>query len=675
MKGRIEGDEKCQHFPIGEWKSLHDFKELADYLHDFIGRKINEEDEIKEFEYEKHTLLDVNYDELEKNFKSQKKELDVTKILRKQFVSDVDKTVVKNPSPEMVEKEIEQEEEGQSIKQEKEVSSEKEKEISPDEVTRVMNAKSDIILAQEEAKKFELESLEKPEGENAAIPEKKEKFKKKKIINKKRITPIVAFSIFVVFYFLLFDDGNESGINPKSFEIKIPVAYKFENKRMASKFFQQGRNFYQKGDYLNKLKAMEKFYLSVSHQYRRNEALGYLIKTYAELYPNVLEKNKNKSAINLHKIVQTAASKQLKDVNITLGSAHFYHHIHKHETAIHVIENYLRVSPPSKKLFCLYLDVLIAAEKLTKGKKAFEKVKSIVEEGKSVPIEAYFSMSKFYVFNEEQEKAFDIIKRGIKKHPDSIGLLMDFAHLHIKKLESLELSLKDPIFLRELSRLVKILKLAEERKLGQSPAYYARYLEFRGVVRAIQGDSQTAAKLFEISLSINDSQRLRGKLATLTSGGGKAAEKLILENKIIDLMKKSKNALKNKKWKRAFSYVLEAVEYNKNYIPAQLLLVDIQKRRGHYDDAIRSLNELKKTYRKNKYIHVKLVETYLQVKKFKDAYQNIIEMNRMPELRKTSEFASLQGKYFLGKKMDCLLPNGSKRVFLGILLKRVIILS
>ena len=662
LKGHLSGDEKCQYFPVGDWEPIQKFEELFNYIYKIIeqnpsGKNIEDNiDKIDEFEYEKQTQININYDELEKEIESKNNELEETRIIHKKPVVDIDKTIVKNYSQEPVESKQKDDEEIMETLEEP--VEKKETDVGEDDATKISNIRKDMEIVQAEADAFELESKQKIEEKQKNEKKefvKKNKFKKIKIPEKKKMTPIIAFAIFVVFYFILFDDGSESGkINPKTFNVKIPVSYRVENKNKAIKFLNSGKKLYQKGNYINKIEAARHFYLSVSHQYRNNKALGHLIRVYAELYPNVLKENKEKAAINLYKIIQTAASKQLKDINITMGAALFYHHIDKHETAIYIIENYLRLETPSKKLFCLYLDVLMAAEKLHKAKKALAQVENIVKANKNVPVEAYISISKFYLFNEEQKKALEAIKEGIKKYPRSVPLLLHLAKLKVKEIESLELSLKDPIFLKELSLFVKILKLIEEYKAENSPAYYAKYLEFVGLVSAIQGDVKKAVKLFKVSLAINNSPGLRSKLATLNLEGGNAAKKLILENKVLDLMKKSKNTLKERNWKQAFAYALEAVEYNENYLPSQLLLVEIQRKRGYYDNAIKTLIDLKKSHDKNKEIYVKLIDTYLDVKKFKNAFQNMVEMNRIPKLGKTAKFASLQGKYFLKKENDLL---------------------
>ena len=663
LKGHIDGNEKCQYFPVGDWGLFQEFKELSDYIYKIEDQKLHDEnvaDEIEEYKYEKQTQIDINYDDLDKGIDPPQQDVEKTKIVQRKSLVNIEKTLVKHPQQKDLKEKVHKEE---KPSEKQPVQLEAEEQVSMDADTKVLNARSDMALVKEEAESFELES-DRVADENKKREKRgseKNKLKKIKITSKKKMTPIVALAIFVLVYFLLFDDdGNSGKINPKTFNVKVPVAYRVENKSKASRLLNSGTEYYNKGGYLNKLKAAEYFYSSVSHQYRNNVALGYLIRTYAELYPNVLEKDKRASAINLHKIIQTAVSRRLRDINVTMGSAYFYHHINRHETAIHIIENYFRVNAPSKKLFCLYLEVLIATERLTKAQKALEQVRNIVGAGQNVPVEAYVAMSKMYLFEEEEGKALNIIKEGIKKHPKSVPLLLQLAGLKVKELESLELSLKDPIFLKELSLFVKILKLIEKYRAENSPAYYARYLEFTGLVSAIQGDSETAAKLFKISLNINNSHQLRGKLATLSLEGGKAAEKLILENKIIDFMKKSKKALKEKKWKQAFSYILKAVEYNENYIPAQLLLVRIQIKRGYYDDVMKTLQELNKKYKKNKDIYVMLVDAYLKMKRFRDAYQAIIEMNRTQKLGQTPEFASLQGRYFLKKENDLLASKWFK---------------
>ena len=85
IKGRIQGDELCQTFPVGSWKTIRDFDELENLILDIAKNNITLEtlrksleskpdpidpnDIPKEFEYQKKTNTKIGYKELKEKFK------------------------------------------------------------------------------------------------------------------------------------------------------------------------------------------------------------------------------------------------------------------------------------------------------------------------------------------------------------------------------------------------------------------------------------------------------------------------------------------------------------------------------------------------------------------------------------------------------------------------------
>ena len=164
LKGHMEGEEKCQYFPVGDWAPIQEFKELFDYLHEIVDKDFgkNDFDEVKEFEYEKKTQIDIDYSELEKKIiSSDKKNFEETRIVRKKPSADIDKTIVKN----VQQQKLESEPENKIEKEEEEAESpeEKEEQVNVDAHTKVFNPRSDMEIVQKEVEKFEMESARKME--------------------------------------------------------------------------------------------------------------------------------------------------------------------------------------------------------------------------------------------------------------------------------------------------------------------------------------------------------------------------------------------------------------------------------------------------------------------------------------------------------------------------------
>ena len=114
-------------------------------------------------------------------------------------------------------------------------------------------------------------------------------------------------------------------------------------------------------------------------------------------------------------------------------------------------------------------------------------------------------------------------------------------------------------------------------------------------------------------------------------------------------MKKAKNAVKERKWETAFINAIKASDLDSSYIPSQLLLGNIQVRRGYYEDAISTFNRMKKEYPLNKRINIYLVEAYIKAFKLNKAE---IELRTIAQSKLSDSyiFYSLQAKYYLRRE-------------------------
>jgi tetratricopeptide (TPR) repeat protein len=313
-----------------------------------------------------------------------------------------------------------------------------------------------------------------------------------------------------------------------------------------------------------------------------------------------------------------------------MGTALFYMNLKKYHTAIKIIENYLRVSKPSVKIYAVYLDVLVRAGDLVKAKPVFDKLTSI----KKKPVEAYLVMAKYLELDEKHSEATELLKLAGQLHPTSVAVLLDYSKQVLRE--------------ENFKKYKKILGVIKALKAEQSPVFYSRYLESLGILSAVRNKNELAVKYFKKALTISESNELRSKLAALEIGGSENVEKLIVESKIVELLRKSKIYIKESKWNRAFSTAIEAADMDENYIPAQLLLADIQIKRGYFASAIKTLLELKKDWPIHNRINFILINAYISSFKLSEAKRQISILSQSKFVN-SAEYASLLGRYFVKK--------------------------
>src|SRR5690606_40423015 len=94
----------------------------------------------------------------------------------------------------------------------------------------------------------------------------------------------------------------------------------------------------------------------------------------------------------------------------------------------------------------------------------------------------------------------------------------------------------------------------------------------------------------------------------------------------------------------AFVFAIEAVDLNPLYIQSNLLLVDIQVKRGYYSAALKTLLRLKKQYPANLEISTRLIEAYVSSFRFNDAINTINEFAQVEDAVNTPAYASMLGR-------------------------------
>ena len=573
-KRHISGAEDFQKFPGGKWGKLSLLPELQKILN-----SEKKPEEIKEKTKQIHAE-DINYDgETPAQFnelkfskeslaskestkpeipkypeeeESDDEEMNKTQLARTRPViqDDSDKTII-NPLNINIKKQEEEKKEevveevpvDEPTVEESDVIEEKDEKtemlnisnLLPEIKSEVSEAESEFDIArrieQEDHDKKIEEMIKDEEDDDEDEDEDDDESVKKK----KRMKPIVAIAFLAVIWFLFEDDGGEKGLSvPRSLRIEFPISGEFLDEEKSSKEYEKGMNSYLQGTYEARILAANHFKKSLFNKYKDNPALGQIILTYAELLPNT--SNMREAGNTLYKLIKIARSKQLKDINVSMGTALFYYHFKKFYTSKVILENYLRVSKPSVKYLGYYLMILLEVGDLTKAKQLYGKLLNI----KNKPLNVYISLSRYLDVIEERDKAYQQLIDARKVYGKSVLLL----------LEELKYTLRE----QDYKKFARILKAIERFKAEGSPVYYAKWLENMGVLKVLQNKAEQANKYFKLALKIKESDELRSKLSTLEMGGSNSTDSLILESKIIDLMTKAKKAKREKKMETGFFF-------------------------------------------------------------------------------------------------------------------------
>ncbi len=529
-------------------------------------------------------------------------------------------------------------EEEERVKTKKEEDEKKKKEDEFESPTRILTAgdlKNLNDIDVEEKVGNEEESEEEDDDDEDKIEEEKKK-KRKKLI-------IIVIGIIAIYLLFFADGGNkEKKITLVVPQILFPISFEKESIEKRIKLYSKGVKEHKKQTFSSKIKASLIFREALENNFDKDKTLSKLFVTYAEIFSDVPNNKKQKAGNILFKISEISKTKLLKDSDTVYATALLYYNFDKHQAGIKIIENYMRVSKINVKLMSLYLKILVKIGVVDKGRKVFDKLKDL----KNKKIDTYLSLYGFLIINENYTEAFELTNRALEKYPNSVPILLKYAEMLI--------------YQENFIKLAKTLKKIKHNNAEGSRLYYSKYLEYYGVLSAVNKKYNLAAKIFKKALSINESHSLRSKLASVELGGEKNTSELILESKVINLITKSNISIKEGKWEQAFSYALEATDLAPNYIPARLLMSKIQITQGYFNKSIEILKALTKKHPNNLEINYALVEAYIASYKFNKAKEQLVTLIGL-EQDKTADYASAWGKLFLKAKNDALAIRWLKK--------------
>ncbi len=709
LKGHITGTEMCQHFPIGDWKPLPKFQDLHSLLQKIESKnlKVNEEpnssvpenakkeltksSQVKpvegtkshatfnEFKFGKDIKIDVNYAELERKYQAMNPDapyedgMDKTVVVRKKAVTpkyqEMDKTVVVprfDPPKAEVKKEdeIPVEELLKPVVELKEVIPEPSREELISEKTEFINlahalptinaqlSVSEVELEkqariEENQEKKRLRDLQEAMLREQAIEEgleedeveiveefsrDKKEFEQRVVVKKKKKgLSIVAILAFIgVFYFFFQEDEKPKYTGPLYMDIKFPIPAPVEDTPSANKALAQARNLYSQNTYKNRAMASKSYLDSLQYRFSGNEAMGEIILTYSELLDNT--RDRSQSANVIYKYIQLSERKLLIDLSSATGAALFYGKIGKYQTGVDVVKNYLRAkNKPSAKLMTYYLYLLMNAGDLVEARQAYETLKSIPKK----PFESYYHLAQFDLGDDKVPEAKAHIEEGLKYYPNSVLLLLQQAEILLKE--------------QSLKKFEEVLLKISGLNAESSPEFMATYYKDMGYLAALKNKNKEASALFKKSLEIKESEELRSTLSKLEIGGDSVAQSLILESKVIGLLKKAKEEYRLKNIDTAFQFTIEAVDANPDYIPAILFQAELNTYRGFFDSAIFSLQRLISVHQQNNQLKKALVETYIKAFKYEEADSLLKEMAQT-KYAKSTDYAILMGQYSESKR-------------------------
>ncbi len=710
----------CQQFPIGDWKPIEKFPVLNDLIKEIAekirleklkeaeqesppdipqGKKENHSNSqtkkspsekkpgtkaseptavnvtFHEFKFGKNVKIDVDYDELEKEYKKNNPESVYEEPMEKTYVvrqvapkvDELEKTVVvkskfetKKPAKEA--DDLLRFDTTPAKKEEKPVPSreqlvnEKTEFINLAQALPTINAQLSISEVELDTKAKIEESLEKKrlkdleeiivreqaleqgaeEDEIEVIeeesPDSKE-LKAKVVIKKKKkkgLSTVAILAFMGIFYFFLQGDEAPKSVGPIYLDAKFPITSPEENIQGANNYLLQARGLYAKGNYKARVLASKMYLNSLALKFSNNEALGEIILTYSELIDN--SKDRILTANTIYKFVQLAEPKFLSDHSAATGASLFFYQIGKFQTGIYTVKNFLRAgNKPTPKMLAYYLALLVKGGEFIEAKKVYSTLIAIPKK----PFEAYVQLANFQLANDNPEEAKKIITDGVKAFPNNVELLLMLADTYVKD--------------QAIKNFEDVLKKIDRLNAEYSPSYLAKYLQHMGYLSALKNKNKEASVFFKKSLQIKESEELRTSLAKLEISGDKIAQNLILESKVLGLLKKAKEEFKNHNTDSAFQFIIEAVDADPEYIPSILFQAEMNTYRGFFESAIFSLQEKISLHQQNFSLKKMLAQVLIQAYKFDEAERLLSELAQT-KFAGTPDYAILMGQFSEAKK-------------------------
>ncbi len=501
-----------------------------------------------------------------------------------------------------------------------------------------------------EKKKQEKLKRQKEEAEDEEEEEEAPKSKKKLIY--------IIGGLLLAYVFLFPSEDKTQQVVFKAIEpvIEFPIPYDKADNNKSKVAYNKGLEKYNKQTYPQKILAANDFRTSFENNIENMDALGMMVRSYAELLPASTEQ-----IIDTQTLFNLISAKRpyLQDnPNGIIGMSLFYYYNAKKKAAANLIDTYIRLKLVLSKtnadmlgkdqyaitqdLFAVQMKILVDLGKMDKAKELYTRLLADKVNRKSIIV--YLSLMDFDLANEQSDEAEKRIDEALEFFPKSVPLLLEKANFYAKD--------------GKFNKVDELLEVANTLQLENNTLYRARYFELRGLSLASKGKTDEATKYLKESLKLKDSDDLRVRLGALTTSDklGKDVNNMILESQSISLLKKAKNQYNNKNYVLALTQAIKAVDNYPAYIPAQLFTAKLQMLLGLTNEALHSLEDLVKKFPESRDANLALVEAYSDTFKFNDA-RNRITIISGTDIKGTPEFFKAYAKLYI-KQNDNLQAVG-----------------
>lgn len=680
VKGHISGNEDAQVFPVGNWESIRAlpfYSEMMDenkthsppiqandntFVIDLTKlRNVKNEREIKNLEEEKSLPIESLTETLRLETSEPvlgKEKTSVTKSLNNLDLS-LDENVNSHRDSKTIINPVAQEEirkmqklQRQAKAEEDKISKElalreaneieriKELEIalqdelvSPSDSTQVITLDMSGLLEMaieteltiDEAKK-KAEKIKKDEEQILLDTVEKNLDKAKK---KKLIIVIAALAIALAVFF---PDEKPKEVVFKHLEPNIifPIPFDLSDAKKSSALFNQGIQHFNRGTYSSIRKAGISFKESYENNLENSAALNFLVRAYAEQLQNSSQKLID--AQSIFNIIQSKRSLLVQDVNGVIGMNIFYAAINKPDAGIDVIQKYLKIRPKeiTQDLFAIYLQSLLERGRLDLAKQFYPPLIKAPEKNRYT----YNALIKYYVLNQELEKALNYADEAIKKHPQIVSFYLLKAEILINQ--------------QNVDNVLPLLKKAQEMGLDGNNLNRAKLFELQGLYFVLKNKPKEASKYLTRSLKLSNSDDLRIRLANLESGDGAGNEtdKLINESKAVKLLYQAKDFFEKRNYELALSTAAKATDIYPHHVPSELFLAKTQLKLGLTKQGLKTLDDLAARYPEDTNVNTALIEAFIETYKFNEArtrIQNITDIT----YRESYQYSSMNAKFHL----------------------------
>jgi tetratricopeptide (TPR) repeat protein len=465
------------------------------------------------------------------------------------------------------------------------------------------------------------------------------KLKNKKVTKKKSIG---FFSIIMtlVIVLILFDDEKKDETKNLDdlivFDLKFPELERIKDETASQKLFEEATVEFKQMEYVNLVKAYDLYRFSYEKNSDQISALYRLALTGSLLLRYQLN-NKFASASTVYKILQFAGEgREFSNLDLMTAKAYMLFYNEKYNAVRFLLEKYLLVNNKfSSLLYSVYLQTLLKVGDLNKARIIAQKLYDLSEKNLYV----YRALLDYEEVLSRYEPYSKLFIEGLKIYQKSVDLLIAALNYSIES--------------KDYEQAKLITDRIENLNYGRSQLLKSQFLELKGLYLAANGRPEDAAREMKLALEIRDSDQLRSRMAALTPSSDdvkyKETNQLILESKSAFFLKQSKEEEAKANWDQAIVLALKATDAFPSFVKAQVHLARLQSKIGSYLEAMKKLENLRKSDALNSEVNNALILVYAQASHFSKS-QELINLLSQADIFQSYDYCVTLGEYYFYKR-------------------------